>query len=82
MLKINLWWRNNKKKIMCGGLIFLGLVLLGIGIWAYVYARPHYFYIDMEGNKGIAKWCKEVSAGLICQRDHGGKVLVSQYWKE
>ena len=62
-----------KKKLTCLAAI---LIIYFNGI-----KHPRYFYIDMQGDKGVAIECKEDNGSLICNKEYGGKIIVQQYWK-
>ena len=40
-----------------------------------------YYYIDFNGEVGVATECWEGGNGLICNRLYGGKQVVQQYWQ-
>jgi len=40
-----------------------------------------YGYIDLDGNRGVATWCKVDNGNLICTKVFNGKVQVKQYWR-
>lgn len=84
-LKFQLLWMNkirpNKKKIaIVGGIAVAGLAAL---IWFHNYGIDHsrYYYIDTQGNKGVATGCYSTDSALFCKRQYGGKIKVIEYWK-
>ena len=84
-IKMRLWWMNhivpNKKKILIGGAIFIVLAIVALSIYTYKSSHSRYFYIDMQGNKGVATNCRMIEEGLVCDRQYGGKIMVQQYWR-
>ncbi len=70
----------NKTKILAVIIILCAAALITTGIIAYHNNYQRYFYIDYEGNRGVANWCGTTEAGLVCDRT-GGRIMVNQYWK-
>jgi hypothetical protein len=56
--------------IVCGGLAF-----------AFLRPTAAYYYIDYNGNRGVATKCYEQGENLMCERSYNGKVLVVEYWR-
>lgn len=75
---LKLFWMNHKRKVAAGA----GLVILLAGGIYLLLPHKEYFYIDYEGNRGVAKICRATSAGLYCNREYGGNIMVQEYWQE
>ena len=72
--------KPNLKKIgaVAAGILVVGLGIVSIITWHNIHSK--YFYIDMDGNKGVANMCVTSCGGLICEKG-GGHILVKQYYK-
>ena len=66
-------------KIIAG---IVALIILGLGLRLPKPSTSAFYYVDFEGQLGVAKNCWENKNGLICERAYGGKQLVQQYWEE
>ena len=81
-MKLILWWINFKHKrciIWCAAALLIGCV--GTLLLTQETSTAAYYYIDLNGNQGVAKKCWENESGLICDRAYGGKITVREYWK-
>ena len=57
-----------------------GLLILVVGVSAlYSNTSAQYYYVDLNGNRGVADSCWESRGQLICNRTYGGKIVVQQY---
>lgn len=84
-LKMRLFYMNKIKPRLKKIIIITSLILIcaivAIGIRFYINDHSRYFYIDYQGNKGVATWCGQTETGLVCDRIYGGKIIVTEYWK-
>ena len=72
--------KPNIRKIKIGILISIAAFLCIIALVIWHNSKSKYFYIDYEGNTGVADWCGATEAGLICKTSNG-RVMVNQYWR-
>lgn len=85
-MKIKLWFQKINLKYPHLKWVILGILIAGVALlisWL-IFLRPvsaHYYYIDYEGNRGVADKCWIYDGGLICNREYGGKIQVMQYWR-
>ena len=78
-LKLFYLWIKKRKNAAIGCLVALIAILL---ICVIVHKlSPQYYYIDLNGNKGVSNKCWEGECGLYCRRENDGKISVQQYWK-
>lgn len=69
----------SKKKII---LIAAFLILLIIMVIKDIKKPVVYYYIDWDGERGVATECWEnKESGLFCKKNYGGKIAVKQYWR-
>ncbi len=78
IIRLKLFWMNKRK-----WLIVLGAILGIIIVWAIVAActTSRFFYIDWDGNSGVADKCWVDNGRLLCEKMYNGVVNVRQYWK-
>lgn len=55
------------------------MAVIATFVLVFTFPRKEYFYIDYEGNKGVAAECGKSNAGLWCDREFGGKIMVQEY---
>lgn len=85
-LKLALLYLRFKNNFIKNGHIWIvaAALLIGIiGTWLMTRETSvaAYYYIDLNGNQGVASACWENNNGLICERAYGGKVAVNEYWR-
>ena len=73
---LKLWWEKHKFHTLAA------MVVIAVFVLVFTFPRKEYFYIDYEGNKGVAAECGKSDVGLWCNREFGGKIMVQEYWQE
>ena len=85
MNKLNILRIKIKKFWIChlygiGKYLLCAAAVAGLMILLAVIAAPkEYYYIDYNGDEGVAKNCQMVAAGLVCEKMYGGKIMVKEY---
>ena len=84
--KLYLWIKQQLKILNLRYPLLKWAVVLVLGIFIVTAAKFKidnglYGYIDLDGNRGVATWCKVDNGNLICTKVFNGKVQVKQYWK-
>ena len=70
-------WTKRNKAVAA---LITALAAISIYVTAAHFIHKDYYYIDLNGNKGVAKKCWEQECGLFCDRLPNGIVQVQQYW--
>lgn len=73
-----LWIKQKQNAVRWCIAAFIAILLICIIIYKL---SPQYYYVDMNGNKGVSTKCWEGQCGLYCNRENNGKITVQQYWK-